>query len=87
MSQALLTFSSSTTANRLKKLAGGEAIRGIALVQTPKALSQNGCAYSLRCPFDSLSSLLELAHRFGIRHGQVYRELVDQAGRKLYEKL
>ncbi len=87
MSQALLTFSSSTTANRLKKLAANEALRGISFVQTPKALSQSGCTYSLRVPMGSLPALLELAARFGIRHGQVYRELQDSSGRKLYEKL
>lgn len=84
---ALVVFSSSTTASRLKRLASLNQLRGVTLTQSPRAVSQNGCAYALRCPIDSLPTLLELADRYHVKHGHVYRELTDEAGRKLYHQI
>ncbi|MBE7048407.1 MAG: DUF3343 domain-containing protein [Ruminococcaceae bacterium] len=85
METALIAFSSSTTANRLKKLAVQEQIRGVTMIQTPKAISQNGCTYSLRCPMGTLKPLLQLAEAYHIKHGHVYRENTDGNGRRFYE--
>lgn len=87
MEYALITFSSSTTANRLKRLAAGEQLRNVTLTQTPRAISLNGCTYSVKCPLNSLSALMQLAEHYHIKHGYIYRESLDAAGRKFYQKL
>ncbi|MBQ2696180.1 MAG: DUF3343 domain-containing protein [Clostridia bacterium] len=87
MGTALVVFSSSTTASRLKKLAMNEQLRGVTMTQSPKSVSQNGCTYALRCPMNILPSLLSLADLYHVKHGQVYREWIDREGRKRYEQL
>lgn len=87
MGTALIAFSSSTSANRLKRLAAQERLFGVSLTQTPKSLSQNGCTYSLRFDMNLLPSVLALADKNQISHGQVYRETTDQTGRKSYQKM
>ena len=87
MGTALVVFSSSTTASRLKKLAINEQLRGVTMTQSPKIVSQNGCTYALRCPMDVLPALLSLANLYHVKHGQVYREWIDKEGRKILEKL
>lgn len=87
METALIAFSSSTTANRLKKLASREQIFPLTLTQTPKSVSQNGCTYSIKCSMGMLPALLQLAEDYHIQHGNVYREMIDGEGRKFYQKL
>lgn len=87
MLSVLVVFSSSTTTNRLKRLAFAEGLRGVGLTQAPRAISQSGCSYALRCPADTLPALLALADRYQIKHGHVYRELIDKEGRKLYQQI
>lgn len=87
MGSVYLVFSSSTTAGRLKKLAGQEGIPGVGLVQTPKAISHNGCTYSIRCAPAQLSRLQGLAAENGIRYNKIYREIVGPRGMKTYEAL
>ncbi len=84
---ALVVFSSSTTASRLKRLASANSLRGVTLSQSPGLLSRNGCAYALRCPMDVLPALLSLADRYQVKHGHVYKELTDEAGRKMYQQI
>ena len=86
MTSAIVVFSSSTTANRLKRLASAEQLRGVGLIQAPRALSQNGCTYALRFPAEVLTPLLSLAERYQVNHGQVYLELLDKEGRKFYRQ-
>ncbi|MBR7164292.1 MAG: DUF3343 domain-containing protein [Clostridia bacterium] len=87
MTLALVVFSSSTTASRLKRLASLEGLRGVTLTQSPRAVSQNGCAYALRCPLDVLPALLALSDRYHVKHGHVYKELTDEVGRKMYRQI
>ncbi|MBR5235971.1 MAG: DUF3343 domain-containing protein [Clostridia bacterium] len=87
METALIAFSSSTTANRLRKLAVSEGLSNVTLLQTPKSISHNGCTYSVKCSLHILPTLLDLADAYNIKHGNVYREVVDTAGRKFYQKL
>lgn len=87
METAFIVFSSSTTASRLKKLAAQEQIRDVAITQSPKAISQNGCTYSVKCGIKTLPALLALAKRYHLSHGHVYREIIDIQGRKTYQKL
>ncbi len=87
MTSTLVVFSSSTTANRLKRLAASEQLHGVGLMQAPGAISRNGCTYALRCPADVLPALLALAERYNIKHGFVYRELTDYEGRKFYQQI
>ncbi len=87
METALIAFSSSTTANRLRKLAVSEGFSNVTIQQTPKSISHNGCTYSVKCSMHVLSALLNLADAYGIQHGNVYREVTDETGRKFYHKL
>ena len=85
MGYALMVFSSSTTASRLKRLAFRSRLRGVDLIQTPKAISENGCTYSIRCPVRELAALRALADEYGLRYGKIFREMSDEFGRKGYE--
>lgn len=87
MEAALIAFSSSTSANRLKKLAEKEQLYKVTITQTPRSISQNGCTYSVKCPMSHVAALLKLAEEYHIKHGQVYRETLDAEGRKFYQKL
>ena len=87
MGQALMTFSSSTTANRLKKLAAAEGVGGVFLMQAPRSVSQYGCSYCLRFSQSNLPALLEIADQYHVNYRQVYKELTDETGRKMYQKL
>jgi len=87
MDFAIIAFSSSTAANRLKKLALERNFYGVTIQQTPRALSQNGCSYSIRCPISTLTGLLGLADSYGVTHGYVNRESVDAAGRTFYQRM
>lgn len=85
MGYVLMLFSSSTTANRLKRLAFRSNLREVSMIQTPKLISQNGCTYSLRCPVSTISELRQLADEYGLKYSKVYRELVGPNGIKSYE--
>lgn len=87
MTFALVVFSSSTTASRLKRLAVANQLLGVSLTQSPRAISQNGCAYALRCPIQVLPALRALAGHYQVKHGFVYKELTDAAGRKMYQQI
>ncbi len=87
MQTALVVFSSSTMASRLKKLALQAGLRGVLMTQSPKAVSQNGCTYALRCSDEVLPALLQLADEYHVKHGHVYREMTDREGRKTYQQL
>ncbi len=87
MQTALIVFSSSTTASRLKRLALLAQLGDVTMTQSPKSVSQNGCTYALRVSMNQLSSVLELANRYDIKHGSVYREAKDREGRKVYHEL
>lgn len=85
MGYALIVFSSSTTATRLKRLASRGGINSVSVIQTPKSVSQNGCSYSVRCPNSTLSLLKSLADEYGLNYTKIYRELVGASGIKSYE--
>ncbi len=87
METALIAFSSSTSANRLKRLAQEAGIGGVTLGQTPRAISENGCTYSLRAPLGALDRLLSISAEYHITHGRVYRETTDEFGRKFYQRV
>ena len=86
MGYALMTFSSSTTASRLKQLALRGRLRGISLIQTPRAISENGCSYAIRCPEEALAALRRLADDYGLRYLNVFRELTGAGGVKSYAR-
>ncbi len=87
MQTAIIVFSSSTTASRLKRLATSARLGDVSLTQAPKAVSQNGCTYGLKAPIDTLPALLDLAAKYQINHGKIYRETKDREGRKIYYPL
>lgn len=87
MEYAYIVFSSSTSANRLKRLAAREQIRHAVIVQAPTALSVRGCTYAIKTDLKTLPLLTALANDYGISYSAVYHELTDRRGRKAYHKL
>lgn len=87
MGYALMVFSSSTTASRLKRTALRNGIMDVGIVQTPKTISANGCTYSVRVKFSDLSALKHLAQEYGLQTAGVYRETMGIDGRKSYEMM
>ncbi|MBE7022730.1 MAG: DUF3343 domain-containing protein [Ruminococcaceae bacterium] len=87
MGYAWIVFSSSTSAGRLKKLALTRQLRGVRMLQTPRAISQNGCTYALFCAMDVLPQLLSLAQQYNIRHGKVYKEHIDEDGKRFFQEI
>ena len=85
MGYAIIVFSSSTAASRLKRLASRAGISSVGVVQTPKSVSQNGCSYSLKCPTGALSVLKSLADEYELNYTNIYRELISPNGTKSYE--
>lgn len=85
MGYVLMVFSSSTTASRLKRLAFRSQMRSVSMLQTPKAISENGCTYSIRCSAGELTDLKRLADEYGLRYLKIYRELTGASGTKSYE--
>ncbi len=85
MGYAIIVFSSSTTASRLKRLATRGGINSVSVIQTPKSVSENGCSYSVRCPNSIISVLKSLADEYGLNYTKIYRELIGASGVKSYE--
>ena len=85
MGYAIIVFSSSTAASRLKRLASRGGINSVSVIQTPKSVSENGCSYSVRCPNGMLSVLKSLADEYGLNYTKIYRELIGASGLKSYE--
>ncbi len=85
MGYALMVFSSSTTASRLKRLAFRAQLRDVNLIQTPKIISKNGCTYSVRCKVSELAALKSMADEYGLRYLKIYREITGTNGTKSYE--
>ncbi|MBR5157172.1 MAG: DUF3343 domain-containing protein [Clostridia bacterium] len=85
MGYAIIVFSSSTAASRLKRLASKAGINSAGVVQTPKSVSKNGCSYALKCPTSVLSVLKSLADEYGLNYTNIYRELISPDGTKSYE--
>lgn len=85
MGYALMVFSSSTTASRLKRLAFRAQLRDVNLMQTPKIISKNGCTYSVRCKVSELAALKSMADEYGLRYLKIYREITGTNGTKSYE--
>lgn len=87
MGYALMVFSSSTTASRLKRTATRNGMTDVDIVQTPKMISMNGCSYSVRTKLSNLSALKQLAQEYGLQSAGIYRETIGIDGRKSYEMM
>lgn len=85
MGYALMVFSSSTTASRLKRLAFRSGLKEVGIVQTPKIISENGCTHSVRTRVSSLPELKRLADEYGLKYLKIYREFIGTDGRKSYD--
>ncbi len=85
MGYALMVFSSSTTASRLKRTALRNGMRDINIIQTPKIISVNGCTYSVRVRVSELAELRRIADEYGLKYLKVYREIIGADGQKSYE--
>lgn len=86
MQYVLIVFSSSTMANRIRKLAMQEGLRDLRVIQTPKSLSA-GCSYALRCPASSIDAVRAVADEYGADARRVYAEYQGEGGIRTYEAL
>ena len=71
--QMLVVLSSSTSAERLRKMLSSEKIRS-ELIQTPKAYSKGGCSYSLRFNEENLEAVKSLVRKLRISIRGYYPE-------------
>ena len=71
--QMLVVLSSSTSAERLRKLMSSEKIHS-ELIQTPKAYSKGGCSYSLRFNKVNLDDVKSLVSKLRISVRGYYPE-------------
>lgn len=81
----LATVASSTSANRIKRRLSEFGIHS-SVIQTPQALTKEGCGYSLR--FDEISKKIvqQTAIELGIKIRAFYSEN-DTYGEKTYSKI
>lgn len=87
MGYALIVFSSSTTASRLKRMAFRDGIKDVGMIQTPKIISVNGCTYSVRARVSDLEQLRQTAEEYGLKYIRIYREIIGTDGQKSYEQI
>lgn len=81
----LATVASSTSANRIKRRLSEFGIHS-SVIQTPQALTKEGCGYSLR--FDDISKKIveKTAIELGIKIRAFYSESITD-GEKTYSKM
>ena len=72
ITELLITFSSATTATRVKKELVQKGFSA-KVIQTPKTLSKSGCSYSVKTVPDALSAAEEATHRLGVKIKNVFR--------------
>ena len=68
----LITFSSATTATRVKKELTSHRFPA-QVIQTPKNLSKNGCSYSVKTSTDALALAEQSAENLGVKIKNVFR--------------
>lgn len=68
----LITFSSATTATRVKKELVANRFPA-QVVQTPKSLSKNGCSYSVKTSLDALNLAEKSAEKLGVKIKNIFR--------------
>lgn len=68
----LITFSSATTATRVKKELAQNKFPA-QVIQTPKNLSKNGCSYSVKTSSDALVLAEKSAEKLGVKVKNVFR--------------
>ena len=86
MDDLYLIVSSSTTANKMKRFALREGIRGLRVVQAPKSVGE-GCRYALRCPRTRFADVTRLADAYGVRIERVYESRRTETGETTYALL
>lgn len=68
----LITFSSATTATRIKNELTKKRFPA-KVVQTPKILTKNGCSYSVRTTVDALPASEKAAEALGVKIKNIFR--------------
>lgn len=81
-----ITFASQTAALRFKKMAQENGIF-ISVLQAPKEISYGGCAYAVRCDYNTGARLISLSHGYDICYKRFLEEKVDIYGRKKYVEM
>ncbi len=81
----LATVASSTSANRLKRRLWEFGVSS-SVIQTPHALTEDGCGYSLRFDDDSRVFVEKSALELGVKIRSFYSETVE-SGKRIYQKI
>lgn len=68
----LITFSSATTATRIKNELGKNNFSA-KVVQTPKSLTKNGCSYSVKTTENALPVVEKAAGKLGVKIKNIFR--------------
>ncbi len=81
----LATVASLTAANRIKRRSNEYGVYS-SVIQTPQAISKDGCGYSLRFDGTSKRIIENSAENLGIRIRAFYdEEVID--GKKIYHRI
>lgn len=81
----LATVASSTSANRIKRRLSEFGIHS-SVIQTPQALTKEGCGYSLRFDENSRKIVQKTAIELGIKIRAFYTEDIKD-GEKIYARI
>lgn len=81
----LATVASLTSANRIKRRSNESGLY-TSVIQTPQALSRDGCGYSLRFEDSSKKIIENISAELGIRIRAFYTE-EDINGKRIYTRI
>ena len=83
----LIIFSNLTQTSSFKKLAAKRGIGGVRIIQTPQALSGEGCSYAVRAKYEKRDMLFRLMDENGSYPLHVYRINFLTKGKLTYTKI
>ena len=86
MEYGIAVCTSITTAQRVKRLAVKEQIKGVSLMQLPASLAVKGCNYSIRSQYCDFQKLCKLCGKHSLTIKATYLETLEQ-GKKVYHRL
>ena len=85
MSNLIITVGSVTTAVRVSKRLNSYGIINTSVIHTPSTINSGGCSYSVRCDYNALANVLELAKSKKIKFRKLYKEEMQFEERVYYD--
>ncbi len=85
MSNLIITVGSVTTAVRVSKRLNSYGIINTSVIHTPSTINSGGCSYSVRCDYNALTNVLELAKSKKIKFRKLYKEEMQFEERVYYD--